>query len=91
MAATAALNGPEGCISEIRGIYKKRRDILISSFSRAGWEFSPPDATMFAWAQIPQKYSNKRGSYIFKASSKKAGLLYLLVLALENMGINMSG
>ena len=30
VAATAALNGPEDCIKEIRSVYKKRRDIRRS-------------------------------------------------------------
>ena len=73
VAATAALNGPEECISEIRSVYKKRRDILISSFKRAGWSFPPPDATMFAWA-IPEKYSGKGSLYFTKLLLKKAGV-----------------
>ena len=74
VAATAALNGPQDCIDEIRGIYKKRRDVLVSSFSRAGWDFSPPDATMFAWAQIPKKFSDKGSLYFSKLLLMKAGL-----------------
>ena len=74
VAATAALNGPEDCISQIRSVYKKRRDILISSFKRAGWSFPHPDATMFAWAPIPEKYSNKGSLYFSKLLLKKAGV-----------------
>ena len=74
VAATAALNGPEDCINEIRSVYKKRRDILISSFKRAGWHFPPPNATMFAWAPIPDKYSDKGSLYFTKLLLKKAGV-----------------
>ncbi len=74
VAATAALNGPEDCISEIRSVYKKRRDILITSFKRVGWSFPPPDATMFAWAPIPEVYSNKGSLYFSKLLLKKAGV-----------------
>ena len=74
VAATAALNGSEDCIKEIRSVYKKRRDILISSFKRAGWNFPPPDATMFVWAPIPEKYSDKGSLYFTKLLLKKAGV-----------------
>src|ERR1700754_1952066 len=37
-AAVAALNGPEDCIAEMRDTYRKRRDALVESFGRAGWE-----------------------------------------------------
>ena len=56
VAATAALNGPEDCIREMRSIYKKRRDALVDSFGRAGWQVPPPAASMFAWAPIPEPF-----------------------------------
>lgn len=56
VAAAAALNGPQDCIAEIREAYKKRRDCLVESFGRAGWDVPPPPATMFAWAPIPEPF-----------------------------------
>ncbi|QJP13163.1 LL-diaminopimelate aminotransferase [Starkeya sp. ORNL1] len=56
VAATAALNGPQDCIAEMREVYKKRRDALVDSFGRAGWEIPSPNASMFAWAPIPEKF-----------------------------------
>ena len=56
VAASAALNGPDECIEDIRQIYKTRRDCLVSTFSRAGWDIPSPPATMFAWAPIPEKF-----------------------------------
>jgi alanine-synthesizing transaminase len=58
VAATAALNGPQDCIDEIRAIYRRRRDVLVESFGRAGWDVPPPQATMFAWAPIPERFRN---------------------------------
>ena len=56
VAATAALNGPDDCIREMRDIYRKRRDALVESFGRAGWDIPPPSASMFAWAPIPEPF-----------------------------------
>ena len=56
VAAAAALNGPDDCIKEMRSIYKKRRDVLVESFTAAGWEFPAPEATMFAWVPVPEKF-----------------------------------
>jgi alanine-synthesizing transaminase len=53
VAATAALNGPQDCVDEIRARYRERRDVLIESFAAAGWEIPRPNATMFAWAPLP--------------------------------------
>ncbi|MFZ0610509.1 MAG: LL-diaminopimelate aminotransferase [Xanthobacteraceae bacterium] len=54
VAATAALNGPDDCIKEMRAIYRRRRDALVDSFGRAGWPVPAPSASMFAWAPIPE-------------------------------------
>jgi alanine-synthesizing transaminase len=56
VAATAALNGPEDCIREMRATYKRRRDVLVDSFGRAGWPVPAPRASMFAWAPIPELF-----------------------------------
>ncbi|MGH6763232.1 MAG: LL-diaminopimelate aminotransferase [Phyllobacterium sp.] len=56
VAASAALNGDGSDIAEVRAVYKRRRDVLVESFGRAGLEVPPPAATMFAWAPIPEKY-----------------------------------
>ncbi|MCC3304811.1 LL-diaminopimelate aminotransferase [Sneathiella sp. HT1-7] len=56
VAATAALNGPQDCVEEFRQLYKHRRDVLISGFAAAGWDVPSPDATMFAWAPIPEPF-----------------------------------
>ncbi len=58
VAAAAALNGPDDCIGEVRQTYKRRRNVMVESFSRAGWDVPPPPATMFAWAPIPDKFAH---------------------------------
>ncbi|MFG1419087.1 LL-diaminopimelate aminotransferase [Xanthobacter sp. V0B-10] len=56
VAATAALNGPQECVAEMRETYKKRRDALVDSFGRAGFTVPSPKASMFAWAPIPEPF-----------------------------------
>ncbi len=58
VAATAALNGPQDCVEEIRSLYRDRRNVLVDSFAHAGWDIPPPPATMFAWAPIPPRFRN---------------------------------
>jgi alanine-synthesizing transaminase len=56
VAATAALNGPDDCIKEMRATYRRRRDALVESFGRAGWPVPIPSASMFAWAPVPEPF-----------------------------------
>lgn len=58
VAATAALNGPQDCVEEIRQLYKERRDILIDGMTAAGWDMPSPPATMFVWAPIPSAFAH---------------------------------
>lgn len=58
VAACAALDGPQDCIDEARAVYRKRRDVLVEAFGRAGWDIPSPDASMFAWAPLPPKFAN---------------------------------
>ena len=53
VAATAALNGPQDCIDEMRARYRRRRDVLVSGLAAAGWPIPSPPATMFCWAPLP--------------------------------------
>ena len=52
-AACAALNGPQDIVETNRQLYQKRRDVLVESFGRAGWDIPSPKASMFAWAPLP--------------------------------------
>ncbi len=56
VAATAALNGPQDCIRQIRERYQQRRDVLIEGLHQAGWDVPAPPASMFAWAPLPPAY-----------------------------------
>jgi alanine-synthesizing transaminase len=77
VAATAALNGPEDCIREVREIYKKRRDVLVESFARAGWDIPPPAASMFAWAPLPKAF-------------REIGSMQFATLMVEKSGVVVS-
>jgi alanine-synthesizing transaminase len=77
VAATAALNGPDDCIREMRETYRKRRDILVESFGRAGWEIPAPQASMFAWAPLPEAF-------------KTLGSMQFATLMVEKSGVAVS-
>ena len=77
VAATAALNGPQDCIKEVRDTYRKRRDVLVETFGRAGWDIPPPAASMFAWAPLPEKF-------------REIGSMQFATLMVEKSGVVVS-
>ena len=43
---------------EICEIYRKRRDVLVDGLNKLGWVTPTPKATMFVWAEIPERYKS---------------------------------
>lgn len=56
--AIAALTGPDDCVKEQCAKYEERRNALCDGFTRAGWKFDRSEGTMFAWARIPEGFSD---------------------------------
>lgn len=56
VAATAAINGPQDCVENLRTLYKQRRDVLVDGLHQAGWDVPVPSASMFIWAPLPKAY-----------------------------------
>jgi alanine-synthesizing transaminase len=74
VAATAALNGPQACVDEVRAIYKSRHQALVESMGLAGWSIPLAKATMFAWAPLPQGWQNKGSLAFSTALLERAGI-----------------
>jgi alanine-synthesizing transaminase len=74
VAASAALNGPQDCVEEIRNTYRRRRDCLVESMARAGWNIPAPPATMFAWAPLPEGFKEMGSLEFSKLLLEKAGV-----------------
>jgi LL-diaminopimelate aminotransferase len=52
--AIAALDGPQDCIDEHNRIYQRRRDRLVEVLRGVGLRVSPPKASLYLWAGLPQ-------------------------------------
>ncbi|MDH4226376.1 MAG: alanine transaminase [Deltaproteobacteria bacterium] len=72
IAAIIALNGPQECVHEISELYRERRDVMVESFTKAGWPLEKPKATMFVWARIPEAFRHM-GSLEFSKFILKEG------------------
>lgn len=73
-AACAALNGPQDIVEENRLRYQHRRDVMVESFGRAGWEIPSPPASMFAWAPLPPGFHNVGSLEFSKQLLEHAGV-----------------
>ncbi len=64
IASIIALNEHDAYIGEVVDEYRVRRDTLIEGLAQAGWHVTPPEATMFVWAKIPESHAHM-GSLAF--------------------------
>jgi alanine-synthesizing transaminase len=74
VAATAALNGPQDCVEELRTLYRERRDVLVKGLKEAGWDVPVPSASMFVWAPIPPKFAHLKSLEFSKLLLEKANV-----------------
>jgi LL-diaminopimelate aminotransferase len=58
-AAIEAMTGPQDCIEEHNAIYQRRRDLIVDMLTRMGLEASPPKASLYVWAKVPQGYTSE--------------------------------
>ena len=86
VAAIKALEGDQQCVKDIVSLYQSRRDVLCDGLAGIGWQVEKPRATMFVWAEIPDRYK-AMGSLEF---SKKL-LLEAKVAASPGIGFGEYG
>ncbi len=72
VAATAALNGPQQCVLDMRERYRQRRDVLIAGLAAGGWEVPSPAATMFAWAPLPAAFAHLGSAGVLQAAAARS-------------------
>ena len=73
-AACAALNGPQDVVEENRLRYQSRRDVMVESFTRAGWPIPNPPASMFTWAELPPGFEDMGSLEFSKQLLEHAGV-----------------
>ena len=56
IASIIALRECNDAPAQICSVYQGRRDVLCEGLNRAGWPVTPPRASMFVWARIPEPY-----------------------------------
>ncbi len=71
-AGIAALEGDQGCIAEMQGIYQERRDVLIAGLRKMGLSPEPPKATFYVWCPVPKGFTSSQFTSLLL---KEAGIV----------------
>lgn len=62
-AAATALHNAEDIFTEVNSVYKSRRDMTVKALGDAGWPVIAPDATIYIWAPVPEKYNGNSEAF----------------------------
>ena len=58
IAGIEALQASQECIGENNAIYQRRRDKLVDALRGIGMEITPPKASLYVWARVPEGYGS---------------------------------
>lgn len=58
-AATAALTGDQGWLSDRNGIYQQRRDLVIEALHASGLNARLPQGSLYIWCPVPAGWSSE--------------------------------
>jgi len=72
IASIIALNELPNAAKEATAVYKDRRDVLVEGLNKIGWTIEKPKATMFVWAEIPEKFKQMGSLDFSKVLLKEA-------------------
>jgi LL-diaminopimelate aminotransferase len=56
--AIEALTQDQTCVTKTCKAYEKRRDVIIKSFKKIGWDIKKSEGSMFVWAKLPSGYTD---------------------------------
>jgi len=75
IAAAHALRAGQECVGDTREVYRSRRDALCAGLARNGWPITPPQATMFAWAPLPEPFVGMSSMDFARHLLREAGVV----------------
>jgi len=58
MAGIEAIRGDQSCVTEMIGVYTRRRDLMVQGLVDAGFEVESPKATFYLWVKVPEGYTS---------------------------------
>jgi len=57
-AGIKALEGPQNIVGELCELYAQRRDLVIDTLNKLGWNLQKPKGTFYIWAPVPKGFTS---------------------------------
>ncbi len=56
--AMAAMSGSQETVKNAVACFQNRRDAFVKALNRIGWQVPTPNATMYIWAKLPERWAH---------------------------------
>jgi LL-diaminopimelate aminotransferase len=73
-AAARALALSDTIVPEVNALYARRRDLVVSALTKAGWKVEKPKGTIYVWAPVPPRYKGSSAAFA-EELLEKAGVV----------------
>ncbi|PSR16113.1 succinyldiaminopimelate aminotransferase [filamentous cyanobacterium CCP3] len=64
--AIAALSGPQDTVHQMIATFRQRRDAAVAALERVGWAVPVPEATMYVWARLPDRFAHASQAFCLR-------------------------
>ncbi|MBE9155709.1 LL-diaminopimelate aminotransferase [Nodosilinea sp. LEGE 06152] len=64
--AIAALTGPQDTVHHMIATFRQRRDAAVAALERVGWAVPVPEATMYIWAKLPDRFAHDSQAFCLR-------------------------
>lgn len=62
-AGAKALHLAEALIPEINAVYRRRRDLVVTTLNGLGWRLDKPKGTIYVWAAVPERFGGDSAAF----------------------------
>jgi LL-diaminopimelate aminotransferase len=69
-AAATALEQADTLLPQVNEVYRPRRDLVVQGLNAAGWQIERPEATIYLWVPVPERFNGDSGAFVAELLDK---------------------
>lgn len=62
-AGAKALDLAETLAPKINAVYRRRRDLVVNTLNKLGWQLDKPKGTIYVWAAVPERFGGDSAAF----------------------------
>ncbi len=62
-AGAKALDMAESLVPKINAVYRRRRDLVVTTLNKLGWQLEKPKGTIYVWPTVPERFGGDSAAF----------------------------